>query len=74
MTHRQSVGLDLLPAAWPSLARLPAALTRLLDPGPIPRLRRRRLRRLRMQTEQMDGLRRLRTQTEQMDGFDGTQN
>ena len=55
-TYRQRVGLDLLPAAGSSLTRAPAAcaglalpvatLTRLLDPGPVPRLRRRRLRRL----------------------------
>jgi len=59
MMYRQRVGLNPLSAAGPGLTRLPAARTglallvaaptRLLDPSPIPRLRRRRLRRLHRQ-------------------------
>ena len=63
--YRQRVGFDPLPAAGPGLSRPSAAcagrpllvavaLSRLLNPGPVPRLRRRRLRRL--HTRQMGGL------------------
>jgi len=63
--YRQRVGFDLLPAAGSSLTRLPAACTgltllvaapaRLLDAGPVPRLRRQRLRRLHTQRRRFCG-------------------